>query len=120
MASVTRYHEYLWALVAPWLGQRVMEIGVGYGQYTRKMLAESRSVLACEASIAATWTNWLCPFPGRALKILYLDLENPEPQPGFHAPRLRPTASCSLMFLSIYAGTRRRSPFYGRSPSRVR
>ena len=25
MASVTRYHEYLWSFVQPWLGERAME-----------------------------------------------------------------------------------------------
>jgi SAM-dependent methyltransferase len=48
MASVTRYHEYLWSFVQPRLGRRVMEIGVGFGQYTRRMLVEQRSVLGCD------------------------------------------------------------------------
>src|SRR5208283_5032182 len=48
MASLTRYHEYLWAFVQPWLGQRVLEIGVGFGQYTRRLLAEQRHVLGCD------------------------------------------------------------------------
>jgi SAM-dependent methyltransferase len=79
MASVTRYHEYLWSLVAPWLGQRVMEIGVGYGQYTRRMLAENRSVLACDLD-RRHLGELVASLPGASLKILCLDLENPEPQ----------------------------------------
>src|ERR1022692_1846467 len=48
MASLGRYHEYLWSFVQPWLGQRVLEVGVGFGQYTRRMLAEKRRVLGCD------------------------------------------------------------------------
>jgi SAM-dependent methyltransferase len=48
MASVTRYHDYLWSFVQPWLGQRVLEIGVGFGQYTRRMLSDQRRVLGCD------------------------------------------------------------------------
>jgi SAM-dependent methyltransferase len=48
MSSITRYHEYLWSHVQPWLGSRVMEIGVGFGQYTRRMLADNRRVLGCD------------------------------------------------------------------------
>lgn len=48
MAGVTRYHEYLWSHVRPRLGARVMEIGVGYGQYTRRMIGEGRRVLGCD------------------------------------------------------------------------
>jgi SAM-dependent methyltransferase len=48
MATVTQYHAYLWAFVTPWLGQRVLEIGVGFGHYTRRMLADGRHVLACD------------------------------------------------------------------------
>src|SRR5580658_1270544 len=48
MASVTRYHEYLWSFVQPCLGQRVLEVGVGFGQYTRRMLSEQRRVLGCD------------------------------------------------------------------------
>ena len=48
MSSITRYHEYLWSHVRPWLGGRVMEIGVGFGQYTRRMLADNRRVLGCD------------------------------------------------------------------------
>jgi SAM-dependent methyltransferase len=79
MASVTRYHEYLWALVAPWLGQRVMEIGVGFGQYTRRMLAEKRSVLACDLD-PRHLEELGASLPGASLKMLRLDLEDPGPQ----------------------------------------
>src|SRR5271169_6290805 len=48
MASLARYHEYLWSFVQPWLGQRVLEVGVGFGQYTRRMLAERRRVFGCD------------------------------------------------------------------------
>ena len=48
MASITRYHGYLWSHVQPRLGVRVMEIGVGFGQYTRRMLAEGRRVMGCD------------------------------------------------------------------------
>jgi hypothetical protein len=48
MASVARYHEYLLSFVQPCLGQRALEVGVGFGQYTRRMLAERRCVLGCD------------------------------------------------------------------------
>lgn len=76
MASVTRYHEYLWSLVEPWLGQRVMEIGVGFGQYTRRMLAEGRHVLGCDLD-AGHLQELRASAPSAQLETLQLDLEAP-------------------------------------------
>jgi len=77
MASVTRYHDYLWSFVQPWLGRRVMEIGVGFGQYTRKMLAEQRQVLGCDLDLGHLQelrTSVSSPL----LEIQRLNLEAPE------------------------------------------
>ncbi len=78
MASVTRYHEYLWSFVRPWLGQRVLEIGVGFGHYTRRMLAEQHRVLAADLDIGhlEALSN---SAPSPLLETLRLDLEEPAP-----------------------------------------
>lgn len=78
MSSITRYHEYLWSFVEPWLGQRVMEIGVGFGQYTRRMLAGRRRVLACDLD-AAHLGQLRGAVDSPLLETMRLDLENPEP-----------------------------------------
>jgi len=84
MSSIARYHEYLWSYVEPWLGQRVMEIGVGFGQYTRRMLAERRRVLGCD--LDATHLGELRgAVPSPLLETMRLDLEKPE----------QATASCA-------------------------
>jgi len=77
MASVTRYHEYLWSFVQPWLGRRVMEIGVGFGQYTRRMLEERRNVLGCDLD-ARHLEELRASTPSQLLGTLRLDLEKPE------------------------------------------
>ena len=78
MASVTHYHEYLWSFVQPWLGRRVMEIGVGFGQYTRRMLAEQRRVLGCDLD-AGHLQELRASTASPLLETQRLDLENPEP-----------------------------------------
>lgn len=78
MASVARYHKYLWSFVQPWVGQQVMEIGVGFGQYTRCMLAEGRRVLACDIDtrhLEELRNSTSSPL----LETQHLDLEDPEP-----------------------------------------
>jgi SAM-dependent methyltransferase len=76
MASVARYHEYLWSHVRPWLGARVMEIGVGYGQYSRRMLAERRRVLGCDLDAGHLRALQDSAATG-LLETLRLDLEAP-------------------------------------------
>lgn len=78
MSSITRYHEYLWSYVQPWLGKRVMEVGVGYGQYSRRMLAQRRSVLGCDID-AGHLKALSDSAPSQLLETLHLDLEAPEP-----------------------------------------
>jgi SAM-dependent methyltransferase len=78
MASATRYHDYLWSFVQPCLGRRVLEIGVGFGQYTRRLLADGRRVLGCDLDaghLEALGAS--CPSP--FLETLRLDLEGPAP-----------------------------------------
>lgn len=48
MATATRYHAYLWSKLRPHLGARVLEVGVGFGQYTRSMINESKSVFGID------------------------------------------------------------------------
>lgn len=78
MASVTRYHEYLWSFVQPRLGRRVMEIGVGFGQYTRRMLEEKRRVLGCDLDTGHL-DELRASTASPLLETQRLDLENPEP-----------------------------------------
>jgi SAM-dependent methyltransferase len=78
MSSVTRYHDYLWSHVQPWLGMRVMEIGVGFGQYTRRMLAEGRRVLGCDLD-AGHLRDLRASVASPLLETQCLDLESPGP-----------------------------------------
>lgn len=48
MSDATNYHRYQWDLFAALLGRRVIEIGPGFGQYTRRMLDSGRAVFACD------------------------------------------------------------------------
>jgi SAM-dependent methyltransferase len=78
MSAITRYHGYLWSHVQPSLGTRVMEIGVGFGQYTRRMLGEGRRVLGCdldEGHLRELRESTASPL----LETLRLDLEEPAP-----------------------------------------
>ena len=76
MATLGRYHDYLWAKVAPWLGDRVLEIGVGFGQYTRRMLGEGRHVLAGDIE-AGHLDDLRASTPSPNLRTVRLDLEAP-------------------------------------------
>ena len=78
MSTITRYHEYLWSKVQPSLGARAMEIGVGFGQYTRRMLAEGRAVLGCDLD-EGHLGDLRASSPTALLQTLRLDLEDPEP-----------------------------------------
>lgn len=78
MAGLSRYHGYLWAEVAPWLGGRVLEIGVGFGQYTRRMLGEGRRVLACDIE-PGHLDALRASTPSSNLQTVRLDLEAPGP-----------------------------------------
>jgi SAM-dependent methyltransferase len=48
MSQMVHYPRYLLGKLRSILGQRVLEIGVGNGQYTRELLAQGRSVLATD------------------------------------------------------------------------
>lgn len=48
MADAVRYHQYLFDCLSPFLGQRVIEVGIGNGQYTRRMLDHGCSVLGVD------------------------------------------------------------------------
>ena len=78
MASVARYHEYLLSFVQPCLGQRALEVGVGFGQYTRRMLAERRCVLGCDL-VAGHLDELKKSTSSPLLEALRLDLEEREP-----------------------------------------
>jgi SAM-dependent methyltransferase len=48
MSQMVHYPRYLLEKLTSSLGQRVLEIGVGNGQYTRELLAQGRQVLATD------------------------------------------------------------------------
>lgn len=48
MANMNAYPNYLFKQVLPILGDRVWEIGIGYGFYTRMLLAIEKQVLATD------------------------------------------------------------------------
>lgn len=48
MAEMEAYSEYLLDFALPWLGTKVWEIGVGNGQYTRRLLAQGHQVLGTD------------------------------------------------------------------------
>jgi SAM-dependent methyltransferase len=48
MSDASNYHRYQWDLFGSLLGRRVVEIGPGFGQYTRRMLDSGRAVFACD------------------------------------------------------------------------
>jgi SAM-dependent methyltransferase len=76
MATITRYHGYLWSHVQPLLGARVMEVGVGFGHYTRRMLSEGRRVLGCDLD-AGHLEDLRRSAASPLLETLRLDLEEP-------------------------------------------
>ena len=76
MGEINRYHEYLWDKVSPHIGNRVIEIGVGFGQYSRKMLDDNKSLLGCdidEGHLTALKSSSDSPL----LQTLHLDLCTP-------------------------------------------
>ncbi len=48
MPGALNYHRYLYQRLFPFLGSCVWEIGCGYGQYTRMLLNDGRSVVASD------------------------------------------------------------------------
>lgn len=52
MHKAMNYHRFIYSCVQPFLGARVWEIGCGYGQYTRMLLEDKRSVFATDIDSA--------------------------------------------------------------------
>ncbi len=96
MATAKRYHDYLWSFVQPYLSDRVLEIGVGFGQYTRRLLAEGRHVLACDLDaghLRALGISAASPL----LETLRLDLE----EPGAAMPAISAFAPDTIILLNV-------------------
>lgn len=77
MGEINRYHEYLWDKVSPYIGNRVIEIGVGFGQYSRKIIAGEKALLGCDIDVGhleELKNNSVSPL----LQTLYLDLCAPD------------------------------------------
>lgn len=75
MAEMERYPRYLFEQLAPALGARILEIGVGYGTYTGWLL-ERGEVLAADISeecLAAVRSR----FPDARLQTTRIDLNDP-------------------------------------------
>lgn len=56
IASAGNYHKYLLRHLEPFLGERVLEIGCGYGQYTELLLRAGKTVLATDIDTSLTRT----------------------------------------------------------------
>ena len=76
MASMRAYPRYLFELLAPALGRRMLEIGVGHGNYTEWLLdrGEVLGVDLDEPCLAAARER----FGPRGLKTAQMDLSDPE------------------------------------------
>jgi 2-polyprenyl-3-methyl-5-hydroxy-6-metoxy-1,4-benzoquinol methylase len=48
MASVDRYNAWIYKVIKPWLGLRILEVGCGIGNMTRYFLKNSRQVVALD------------------------------------------------------------------------
>jgi SAM-dependent methyltransferase len=76
MADMRAYPRYLYELIAPVLGRRILEIGVGHGNYT-PLLLDRGDVLGVDiddACLAAAREN----FGPRGLQTARMDLSDPE------------------------------------------
>lgn len=77
MNDATNYHRYQWDLFSRMLGRRVIEIGPGFGQYTRRILDGGSAVFACdldERHLQALQSA----ISSDSLHLAQLDLQRPE------------------------------------------
>lgn len=63
IASAGNYHKYLLRHLEPFLGERVLEIGCGYGQYTELLLRAGKTVLATDIDASLVHTLATCLLP---------------------------------------------------------
>lgn len=77
MAYADNYHNYLWDKVSPHIGERVIEIGPGFGQYTRRMLKEGKTVLGIDISLEHL-TSLKSAVDSPNLTVLNIDINNPD------------------------------------------
>jgi 2-polyprenyl-3-methyl-5-hydroxy-6-metoxy-1,4-benzoquinol methylase len=75
MLSISNYHQYQWQLFQQYLGARVLEIGPGFGQYTRRMTEQNREVLACDLD-SGHLSALTAAIPSARLTTMQLDLNN--------------------------------------------
>ena len=76
MSDAANYHRYQWDLFSGLLGRRVVEIGPGFGQYTRRMLDSGRAVFACDLD-QRHLDDLHQTISSEALRSRQLDLQNP-------------------------------------------
>jgi len=50
MGRLSRYNEWIWQSIAPWVGERVLEVGAGVGNMTRVMYGRG-SILATDIDV---------------------------------------------------------------------
>lgn len=79
MAEAGNYHHYQWDLIRPFIGQRVLEIGPGFGQYTRRILSSGRQVLASDLDPRHLRELEVPSEDRTRLSLQQLDLNNPLP-----------------------------------------
>jgi SAM-dependent methyltransferase len=75
MLGISNYHQYQWDLFQQYLGTKVLEIGPGFGQYTRRMTEQNREVLACDLD-PGHLSALTAAVPSVRLTTMQLDLNN--------------------------------------------
>jgi SAM-dependent methyltransferase len=78
MSDATNYHRYQWDLFSRLLGKRIVEIGPGFGQYTRQIIDSGRAVFACDLD-QRHLHDLHQTISSDALQSRQLDLQNPGP-----------------------------------------
>ena len=73
MAGMSRYNAWLWEQIAPFTGQRVLEVGAGIGTMTRHLLAKELILSTeLEPSYLARLRSTFGPYPNVAVHSLNL------------------------------------------------
>lgn len=77
MAYANNYHNYLWEKISPELSDSIMEVGVGFGQYTHRMLSEGKAVLGIDISLEHL-NSLKESIHSSKLTLLQVDINNPK------------------------------------------
>lgn len=76
MNEASHYHAYLYDIVSSHLGSRVLEIGTGFGQYSKMMAAEGKRILTCD--IETAYVEAMNKAQLQQIEAIQFDLAHPE------------------------------------------